>query len=102
MLKVHKTNEKKLIHHITYRFIPYEELVDVLKDDGEAFLEDSAERPLKRSTVWRAARKLSKMVGRPVHYDRALLKIDDAIALEGYAFSLEEPQRSQTPQGTAS
>jgi len=94
-VKVHRTNEKELIHHITYRFIPYEELKEILKNDGEAFLEDSDERPLKRSTVWRAAKKLSQMIGKKVVYDRALLRIDGVDALEGYAFSIEEAPEFQ-------
>ena len=93
--KVHRTNEKELIRHITYRFIPYEELVEVLKNDGEAFLEDSDERPLKRTTIWRAAKKLTKLVGKKVVYDRALLRVDGVDVLAGYAFSIEEAPGSE-------
>ena len=99
---VHRTNKRELIRHITYRFIPYEELLDVLKNDGEAFLEDSDERPLKRSTIWRAAKKLSLALGKTVRYDRSLLRIDGVDVLEGYAFSIAEGQRSPSPEGTAS
>jgi len=100
--KVHRTNEKELIRHITYRFIPYEELVEVLKNDGEAFLEDSDERPLKRTTIWRAAKKLTKLVGKKVVYDRALLRVDGVDVLSGYAFSIEGDQQSQSPPDNVS
>jgi len=87
----------------TYRMIPYEEFAEVLRQDGEAFLEDPEEGPLKRQTVWKAAKKLSQMVGKKVRYDRALFQVNNGEDyLEGYAFYLEEDQRSQTPQDTAS
>ena len=71
--------------------IPYEEFAEVLRQDGEAFLEDPEEGPLKRQTVWKAAKKLSKMVGKRIRYDRALFQVDDGeVRLEGYAFSIAE------------
>jgi len=101
MSKIHRTRNGTLIK--TYRMIPYEEFAEVLRQDGEAFLEDPEGGPLKRQTVWKAARKLSQMVGKKVCYDRALFQVDDGEdRLEGYAFSLEEDQRSQPPEGTAS
>lgn len=99
MVKVHRTNNKKVIKHIKYCFIPYDELAEVLKSDGEAFLEDDEERPLKRSTIWRAAKKLSEMTGLRVRYDRALLRIDGVDVLEGYAFSIED-QESPDQRGS--
>jgi len=73
-----------------------------LKNDGEAFLEDSDERPLKRSTIWRAAKKLSLALGKNVRYDRSLLRIDGVDVLEGYAFSIEGDPQSQSLQDNAS
>jgi len=89
--RVHRIKgQGSLIKHTKYRFIPYEELADVLKNDGEAFLEDNDERPLKRQTLKYAVKKLSEMVGRKVKYDRALLKLDEDKSLEGYSLSVEE------------
>jgi len=102
MSKIHRTKNGNLIK--TYRMIPYEDFSEVLKQDGEAFLEDPEQGPLKRQTVWKAAKKLSKMVGKKVRFDRALFQLDDEAEtrLEGYAFSVEEDQQSQSPEGTAS
>lgn len=71
-----------------YRIIPYQELVKVLSDDGEAFLEDSG-RELRRGTVWKAARRLSQLLGRPVRAGRAFLRFDDGTLIEGWSFWLE-------------
>jgi len=88
-VRVHRVKDKKLlVRH--YRIIPYSELVQILREDGEAFFEDSVEQPLKRQTVWRAARRLSEMVGKKVEVKRALLRIQKGESLEGYAFSLAE------------
>jgi hypothetical protein len=95
MPKIHKTKGKPIIKYIRYRFIPYDELCEVLKSDGEAFLESNGERPFKRSTMWKAAKKLSKMVGKTVRAERALLRVDGVDYLEGYSFSIEQPSESQ-------
>lgn len=90
--KVHRVKGREVIPR--YRLIPYEELVDVLKDDGAAFLEDDADKPLKRGTIWKAARKLSEMTKKKVVYKKVLMRLERnselvADALEGYLFSLE-------------
>ena len=71
-----------------YRIIPYKELAQILREDGEAFFEDSHKQSLKRQTVWRAAQRLSEMVGKKVKAERALLRTQTG-ELEGYSFSLE-------------
>ncbi|MEM0111355.1 MAG: hypothetical protein QXK90_01170 [Candidatus Parvarchaeota archaeon] len=87
-LKVHRVKGKSVIKR--YRMIPYADLVEVLRDDGEAFLEDGeGEYRLKRSTVWKAARRLSELVGKPVQVCRALLKVGEE-TIEGYSFWVEE------------
>lgn len=70
-----------------YRIIPYGELVEVLKNDGLAFLEDDPEQRLKRQTVWRACRKLSEMVGKQVRYKSAIINLKGN-PIEGYLLSL--------------
>ncbi len=89
--KVHRiTKNTELIILITTRFIPYDDLVEVLRSDGEAFLEG----PFKRQTIWYAAKKLSKMIGKTVRYDRALLEVEGVATLAGYSFALEEPNET--------
>ena len=102
MAKLHRSRNRSIIKTFNYRFIPYNEIINALNEDGEVFLEQDSERPLKRGTIWRAAKKLSEMMGKKVRSDRALLRIDGVDVLEGYAFSIVEDQRSQSPEGTAS
>jgi hypothetical protein len=83
-VKVHRVkNQKNLIQY--YRIIPYSELVEILRDDGEAFLEG----PFKRQTVWKAGRRLSEMLGKKVTAKRALLRLENGDSLEGYSFSVD-------------
>ena len=100
MAKLHRSKNRSTIKKFNYRFIPYDEIIDALNDDGEVFLEQDSERPLKRGTIWRASKKLSKMMGKEVRYDRALLRVDGVDVLEGYSFSLEDPE-SQPQKDTA-
>jgi hypothetical protein len=87
--RVHHVKDKKQVVR-RYRTIPYGELVEILGKGDEAFFEDSSEQPLKRQTVWKAARRLSELVGKRVVAERALLRVQDGEAIEGYAFSLAE------------
>jgi hypothetical protein len=89
MSKVHRVKDPKRVVK-RYRTIPYDELAEILKVGDEAFFEDSSEQPLKRQTVWKAARRLSELVGKRVVAERALLRVQDGEAIEGYAFSLAE------------
>jgi len=94
MAKVHRTNNRELIKHIKSVTIPYNEIIKELEQDGEVFLEEDDENPLRRQTIWRAAKRLSSALGKPVRYDRALLRIDGVDVLHGFSFSIED-QRSQ-------
>jgi hypothetical protein len=87
--KVHRVKDSKRVVK-RYRIIPYDELAEILRVGDEAFFEDSSEQPLKRQTVWKAARRLSELVGKRVVAERALLRVRDGEAIEGYAFSLAE------------
>jgi len=95
-----RTTKKPRVHRIKgqevikrYRLIPYGDLADVLKGDGEAFVEG----PLKRGTAWKAARRLSEMVGKKVIAEWAVLKLaDEDEALEGYSFSVESKGSPQS------
>jgi hypothetical protein len=91
-LKVHRTRGKEVIRR--YKIIPYEELAEVLRKDDQAFLEDGeSELKLKRGTVWKAARKLSEIVGRPVKCERAYLRFRDGTTIPGYSFSLKKLEK---------
>jgi len=84
----HVKNRKRLVRR--YRIIPYDELVEILKKDGAAFFEDTKEQPLKRQTVWKAARKLSEMVNKHVVAERTILQLKNGKSLEGYSFCVSE------------
>lgn len=90
MSNVHRVKNGKSLRR--YRFVPYEEIVGVLKKDGSAFLEETDDRPLKPQTMWKAARKLSEIVGKKVGYYPSFLRLDregEAVYLVGYTFQLE-------------
>ena len=93
--KVHRVKDRKKLVKL-YSSIPYAELADLLKKDDEAFLEG----PVKRQTVWKAAKKLSNMVGKKVIAERALLRLPGEEFLEGYSFSVA-PQGSPRPKDTS-
>jgi len=88
-LRVYSVKGKEVVRR--YRVIPYDELVDVLRRDDEAFLEEGeGELKLKRGTVWKAARRLSELVGKPVRAERAFLRFPDGSVVAGYSFSVEK------------
>ena len=97
--KVYRTKGKDVVKRC--RVIPYAELAEVLKKDDEAFLEDVEEgskEQLKRATIYKAARRLSVLVGRPVRVERAFFRIvqgPEKTAIPGYSFSLEKTQQRQ-------
>ena len=100
MSNIHRTKGKNVLK--TYRVIPYEEFSKILNEDGQVFLEDTGDPPLRRQTVWRAAKRLTELVGKRVLYDRAALQVGDGDAyLEGYLFSIEAPE-SLPQKGNAS
>jgi hypothetical protein len=95
MGKVHRVleNGKNVILH--YRLLPYDEIAAILKEDGAAFFETTPKQQLKRSTVWKAAKKLSAMMNRQVTYARGVLQIENGAKLDGYLFVVSTPE-SQT------
>jgi len=95
MAKVHRANRKNTIRHIKSVTIPYDEIIAVLEEDGVAFLEADSGYPLRRQTIWKAAKRLSEALGKKVHYYRALFRVDGVGVLEGYSFSLEDPESQE-------
>jgi hypothetical protein len=63
------------------------ELVEALKDDGVAFLENNP--PLKRQTVYKAAKKLSELVGGKVIAEKAIYNLPNGKSLLGYALTVK-------------
>jgi len=89
--KLHRVAGKTVIKR--YRLLPYSEIVDILKEDGAVFFEDTREQPLKRGTIWKAARRLSEMIQKKVVAQYVLMKTENGQAgLEGYLFSVVTPQ----------
>jgi site-specific recombinase XerD len=96
MSRLHRVNDKnRLVRR--YKIIPYSELVEILKEDGQAFFENSRKQPLKRQTVWKAAKRVSEMVGKKVDVKPALLRLESGESMEGYSFSLvnQPPQKKK-------
>lgn len=84
--KIHRVTDKsKFIR--SYKILPYEEIAQILKTPGETvFFESSKELTLKRQTIWKAARRLSEMVGKTVVAQRGVLKLNSESGVEGYLF----------------
>lgn len=95
--RIHRiTDKSKVIRH--FKILPYNEIAQILKTPGETvFFENSKEQPLKRQTMWKAAKKLTVMVGKKVVAQRGALKLNDEQALQGYLFSVvdQRPQRQK-------
>ena len=91
MGRVHRVEDRNSVIR-RYRLIPYKELVQVLKEGETAFLEDSSEQKLKRQTVWKASRRLTVIVGKKVVAEKGFLKLENETNLEGYLFSVVEPE----------
>jgi hypothetical protein len=90
MERLHKVKDNNVLAR--YRLFPYDEMVARLKKDGAIFFEDSKEQPLRPGTVWKASRKLTAMMGKPVAAQKGLLKLETGANLEGYLFSVKEPE----------
>lgn len=89
--KVHSVKGKTVIRRFQHRLLPYGDLVDVLKTDGSAFIEDSTDEPLKRGTMWRSAKRLSELLGKKVKAERVIVRTEgQPEGLEGYLFSVED------------
>ena len=72
-----------------YRKINYEEFASALRAGDAMFYENKKEEPLKRQTIWKAAKKLSILVGKKVvavYGEKEL----DGIKQNGYLFTIEE------------
>jgi len=87
MSKVHRVKNNKTIIK-RYRIIPYSELVPILKKDDLVFLEDDPNDRLKPGTVWKAAKRLSELVGKKIVASRVLYQVAEG-SLEGYLFAVK-------------
>lgn len=71
----------------SYRVVPYPEIEQILRNDGEAFVEG-----INRKTAWAAAKILSKKVGFTVKAEKRVLltgkgkREGEFEGMEGYIF----------------
>jgi len=70
----------------SYKVVPYPEIVKIIKNGGEAFVE-----AIDRRTAYSAKKTLSKKLGFPVKAEKKILltenKDDYLDGIEGYVFS---------------
>lgn len=94
--RLYRVNDQQFIPRYTH--IPYDEMIPILKRGENTFIEDLAGKKFNNTTILRAARKLTGMVGKPVVARKGFLKIENGANLEGYLFSVER-QVSRLPKG---
>ena len=71
-----------------YGVIDYKAMAETLKTGSNAFVFDSKEVPLKPQTMWKAAKKLSKIVGKKVVAIHGKYQEDQSDAAVGYLFTV--------------
>ncbi len=86
---VHRVKDKSRVTRY-YNILPYAEIVEILKSGDTAFFEDTREQPLKRQTIWKAAKKLSRMLEKKVVAVKGIMETDNKGKMEGYLFMVEE------------
>jgi len=74
----------------SYGILDYKGISDVLKSGSSAFVFDTKEVPLKPQTMWKAAKKLSAMVGKKVVAIHGKYQEDQSDAAAGYLFTVAE------------
>jgi len=89
MSRVHRVTDKSVVTR-SFRILDYREIAAILRTGDTAFFENTKELPLKRQTMWKAAKRLSVMVGKKVSATRGAIKLNgDAGAMDGYLFQVE-------------
>ena len=81
-----------------YGIIDYNAMAETLKTGANAFVFDSKETPLKPQTMWKAAKKLSKMIGKKVVAIHGRYQEDQTDAAVGYLFSVADSESSSANQ----
>ena len=82
-LKVRRVHESDAIIK-SWRVIPYPELIQVLKEDGMAFVED-----INRKTAWGASRRLTALMKNPVTAEVAFFQFKGSNdKAKGYLFKV--------------
>ena len=71
-----------------YGIIDYKAMAETLKNGSNAFVFDSKEVPLKPQTMWKAAKKLSKMINKKVVAIHGKYQEDTSEAAVGYLFQV--------------
>jgi hypothetical protein len=91
-MAIRVADKSRFTRHV--RKFDYVEIAKILENGDTAFFESTKSEPLKRQTVWKAARKLSAMVGKKVIAINGDIKLNgDAEAMKGYLFVVEEKKR---------
>lgn len=92
--KIHRvTDSSSFTRH--YRKFDYEEIARILRTGDTAFFESTEKQPLKRQTAWKAAKKLSKMVGKKVSAVNGDIKVNGNEALKGYLFIVVDEEKAE-------
>ena len=79
----------KFTRHL--RIFDYEDIAAILRTGDTAFFEETSDQQLKRQTVWKAAKKLSVMLGKRVTAVYGSMKLSgNEIEIKGYLFAVEE------------
>ncbi|MCW1308310.1 MAG: hypothetical protein OH337_03820 [Candidatus Parvarchaeota archaeon] len=76
-----------------YKIIPDEEIIAVLLRGDSAFIEDSAEYPIRRQTIHSATKRIGRIIGKNVKAKRVFIKIETeegAQLIPGYEIYIEE------------
>jgi|YelNatPaOPRAMG01_1025707.scaffolds.fasta_scaffold17309_6 hypothetical protein len=80
-----KSFEKGTLEKGWYRVIPYKVVAEELRRGQEVLIIG-----ICRRTAYNASRKLSKMIGREVHYSRTYISDEKGVEpIEGYVFWVE-------------
>ena len=78
--KIHRVRNEALYKR--WKIIPYDELQQVLHEEGKAFVED-----INRKTAWGAASRLSTRMRKSVKAQAAILEVNGG-KVEGYFFKV--------------
>ena len=73
----------------SYGIIDYKAMAETLKTGQKAFVFDTKEIPLKPQTMWKAAKKLSKMIDKKVVAIHGKYQEDTSDAAAGYLFMVK-------------
>ena len=77
-----------------YGIIDYKAMAETLKSGSNVFVFDTKDVPLKPQTMWKAAKKLSKMIDKKVVAIHGKYQEDQSDATVGYLFMVDGSESS--------